>query len=57
MCSQELPIVNDIHKATVLSDASQKHLNTDGTDLQDGLEPSCVHSLGPGLTAVSPYPG
>ena len=28
MHSQELPTVNDIHKATV---ASKKHLNTDGT--------------------------
>ena len=33
MRSQELPTVNDIQKATVLSNVSQKHLNTDGTTL------------------------
>ena len=25
-------------------------------DLQDGLAPSCMRSLGPALTTVSPYP-
>ena len=46
MRSQELPTVNDIHKATVLSDASQKHLNTDGTTLhQQKLNSIAVNDL------------
>ena len=46
MHSQELPTVNDIHKATVLSDASQKHPNTDGTTLnQQKLNSIAVNDL------------
>ena len=46
MCSQELPTVNDIHKATVLSHASKKHLNTDGTTLnQQKLNSIAVNDL------------
>ena len=46
MHSQELPTVNDIHKATVLSNASKKHLNTDGTTLnQQKLNSSAVNDL------------
>lgn len=33
MRSQEVPTVNDVQKATVLSDVSQMQLNTDGTTL------------------------
>ena len=46
MRSQELPTVNDVQKATVLSDVTQMHLNTDGTTLnQQKLNSIAVNDI------------